>query len=274
MPDNLVNINDSIVSENVYFDFLPKEKSLLNTNTFKNETIGIVEHSEIRFDGSSIPFRLQSQGWISLLMLLQFFFYFYAFTRFRKFWSESVKDIFLVKERSGLFLDTSAKDSRHSIYLSILCAVNTAFLLYTFISHGHIYYENKSLTILLFIGIVFLFFLLKLGILEFLGFVFLGRSSSMDSFRNSFFVLTSMLGVFFYINVLFLIYSPFQHLNVLFKISFIFYGLFVFLIAYRLLKYFYVQIYSFFYLILYLCTLEILPIALLYVTLVKIVQIV
>ncbi len=81
MPDNLVNINDSISSENIYFDFLPQATPLLNFSAVKkNNTVARVEHNDVRFDGSSIPFQMQSQSWISILMLIQFFVYFYALT--------------------------------------------------------------------------------------------------------------------------------------------------------------------------------------------------
>ena len=199
--------------------------------------------------------------------------YIHAFSHFRKFWSESIKELFQTKERSSLFIDTSVKNSRQIFYLSFLSTINLALFLYLFISQNQTYYENQSINVLLFFGIVLLFFVLKFSLLRFLRFVFFDNNTTTDSIQNSFFVLMSMLGVFLYINVLFLIYSPFQDAHFLFVTGFVVYALYVILIAYRLIKHFYTQIYSFFYLILYLCTLEILPAILLYNALLKVEQI-
>jgi len=275
MPNDLVHINDSIVSEDVYFNFLPTAEnfSLLTNRDSFYITVPPSKKYSCRAEGASIPFTMQSQGWLSLLLIFQFFIYFYAFSHFRKFWIESLKELFQTKERSSLFIDTSVKNSRQSFYLSFLTTLNLALFLYLFISCNHVHYENQSINILLFFGIVLLFFILRFSLLHFLQFVFFDKSTTIDSIWNSLFVLTSMLGVLLYVNVLFLIYSPFQYADYLFVAGFIFYILYVVLIAYRLIKYFYTQIYSFFYLILYLCTLEILPAVLLYITLFEVEQI-
>ena len=275
MPDNFVHIaNDSIVLEKQYFNFIPTTKetfSLAKNRDGLFTTVALPPKNQVaRTDGNPIPFAVQSQSWLALLLIFQFFVYFRAFSHFRKFWTESIKELFQSKERSSLFIDTSVKNSRQIFYLSFLCTINLALFLYLFIVHQKIYYENQSITILLFFGIVLLFFSLKFSVLQFLQFVFLDNSTTIDSIRNSLFVLTSALGFLMYINVLLLIYSPFQSTHFLFITGFIIYILYVILVAYRLIKYFYTQIYSFFYLILYLCTLEILPAILLYITLLEV----
>ena len=275
MSDNFVQItDDTIVSGNVYFDFLqPKERFSLLNNDSCYIAVSPPKTNFPRAEGNAIPFMMQSQSWLALVLIIQFFVYFHAFSYFRKFWQESLKELFQTKERSSLFIDTSVKNSRQIFYLSFLATLNLALFLYLFISRHQIYSENQSINILLFFGVVLLFFILKFSLLRFLQYVFFDNSITVDSIRDSLFVLTSMLGVLLYVNVLFLIYSPFQYADYLFVAGFVIYILYVILTAYRLVKHFYTQIYSFFYLMLYLCTLEILPAILLYITLFEVEQI-
>lgn len=274
MPDNFVNINDTIVSEELHFNFLPlpEKISLLNNDNYYI-AVSPPKTNFPRAEGNAIPFMMQSQSWLALVLIIQFFVYFHAFSYFRKFWSESLKELFQTKERSSLFIDTSIKNSRQIFYLSFLATLNLALFLYLFISRHQIYSENQSIHILLFFGVVLFFFILKFSLLRFLQYVFFDNNITVDSIKDSLFVLTSMLGVLLYVNVLFLIYSPFQYADYLFVAGFVIYILYVVLTAYRLMKHFYTRIYSFFYLILYLCTLEVLPAILLYIALFEIEQI-
>jgi hypothetical protein len=171
-------------------------------------------------------------------------------------------------------MDSSLRDSRQNLYLSFFTAINWVFFLYLFITNGKIYFESKNITVLLFILISGVFFLLKFMFLDFLGFVFFGRDSVVDVFKNNILTLFSFLGMVILPILLLLIYSSCCLPWLLFFVGVIVYSFFVLLTMYKMMKIFYVELYSFLYLILYLCTLEILPVILLYVALVNVEQIV
>lgn len=285
MLNDTKNIN-ALASGDTYLDFIPmlkKNSSLLIDSTYGETSSvdslikiepGYCIQENFRFQGTPRPFTLQSESWITLFLFFQFFIYAYVFVRSGKFWAESIKELFQVKERSSLFVDSSMKDPRQNLSLSFLSGINLGLFLYIFISSKFIYFDDKSTTIFLFMAVVVFFFILKFLSYHFLGFVFFGRNSTVSSFKNSLFTMLSLLGFVLYFINIFLIYAPDQIKIFLFFLGFLSYLLFVFFKAYRLLNFFYVEIYSFFYLILYLCTLEILPVILLYITLVQIEQIV
>jgi hypothetical protein len=270
MLDSLINNNvDSLAI--LAKDSVPFAEDSLN---FAALTTTQAHKVDIRFQGTENPFALQSQNWIGLVFLFQALVYAYFFIRYRKQWIENIRMLFKSNDYSDTLMESSVNFSRSSVYLSCFFVINLAIFLYLFFSRNFIYYDNKSVIILLFIGAVFLFCLLKIFLLRFLGYIFLGRSAEMKSFQNSIFVMMEFLGIVLGICVLLLIYSPFFNHVFIFAVGFLSCIGFIFLVVYRLIKYFFVGFYSFLYLILYLCTLEILPAVLLYATLVKIQQIV
>lgn len=284
MKNDHVNIYD-LSTGNYYLEFAPMQKrtSSLVVDSFYTkkasvDSVLVVDPSLCRqekaiFQGTPRAFTLQSENWISVLLMFQFFIYAYFFIRSRKFWTESFKGLFQVKERSSLFMDTSLRDTRQNLSLALLSTINLGLFLYIFISSGNIFYEDKSITVLLFLLGTSVFFLFQYIAFHFLGFVFFGNNNAVESFQNSVSTLISFFGISLYPIVLLLIYSP-QFSPYLIFLGIFCYLLFVIFKLYKLIKIFYLEFYSFLYLILYLCTLEILPLTLLYVALAKIEQII
>jgi len=221
-------------------------------------------------DGTPHPFALHSQSWFTLLLILQFFVYAYVFIRFRKFWVENIKGLFYIKERISFFADSSLKDNRQTMYLCLFAFINLSVFLYLFIADNYNYSPTNVISILLFFAIVSIFFILKYFISKFVGYVFFAWQNELKLYENNLFTAVSLLGILLYINNLFLLYSSFEDLTFFYILGGCVLLIFVLLKMFLLLKYFYTQLYFYFYFILYLCTLEILPIVLLYQLLVEV----
>ena len=225
-----------------------------------------------RQDGAVHHFALHSQSWLTLLLLFQFFVYAYVFIRFRKFWAENIKGLLHLKERLSFFADSSLKDSQQTIYLCAFTFINLSVFLYLFIAKYHHCSPADATVILLFFVIVCVFLALKYFVSKFVGYVFFARQNEVKLYESNLFTVVSLLGILLYINNLFLLYSSFDNLIAFYILGVALLFVFILLKSFLLLKYFYAQYYSFFYFILYLCTLEILPIALLYYVLVEVEQ--
>ena len=281
MFDNFPNIDTTAVNEQINVPLLFKVDNPLSAMdsvkahfpTLKFYTIKdnpIVYQQFNRHDGTAHPFTLYSQSWLTLLLLFQFFVYTYVFIRYRKFWTENIKGLFQIKERISFFADSSLKDSNQTMYLSAFTFINLSVFLYLFIAKYYHCSPTNATTILLFFIIISIFFILKYVITKFVGYVFFAWQNELELYKNSLFTIVSLLGILLYINNLFLLYSSFDNLIFFFILGIILLLAFIFLKSFLLLKYFYTRYYSFFYFILYLCTLEILPIAVLYQLLVEI----
>lgn len=213
------------------------------------------------FVGKAMPETVQSEMIVPLLLLAMFFSYVLILTRGRKMILETVKDFFYLKERSSIFIDSGANQAQMSLHLLFILVPSIALLMHVLLFDQDIIFnfEHKIANLGILTLLVFIVISVKYLFIRFLGYIFLERSL-ISIFTKAYFTVLFALGLGIYPLLLGLIYAP-TNLNNTFLILIFILALSAFvLIFYKTTQIFLDKISSFFYIILYLCTLEILPI--------------
>ena len=276
MPENIPYIDTTAVSDDIHifkienpFSVADSVQALFPALKFYTGKENANHHITGK-DGQAHPFTLHTQSWLTLLFVFIFFIYAHSTIRFRKFWVEQIKGLLKIKERMSFFADSSLKDTRQTTYLSIIAIIHVAVLSYIFVATLYPNRAANNLYVLLFFAIIYIFYGFRFVVLRFLGFVFFNNKGVTDHFQNSLFTLISIFGISLYINNLLLIYTSLEAeiiFLILGGILFLFFTLFK---SFLILKFFCNNIVSYLYFILYLCTLEILPIIVLFRILVEV----
>ncbi|MDR1679512.1 MAG: DUF4271 domain-containing protein [Prevotellaceae bacterium] len=209
------------------------------------------------FTGTPLHAPLGASPLIPVLLLLLFFLTGYIFTHWRKLLTETVKDFFYLKERSSIFIESTANMAQMSTSFVLLFVGSVSLFLYSLFFYARntceLYYLGLfAIATLAFIGI-------KLLIFKVIGFIFFEQNLS-RLFIKSYFSILFGLGLLLFPLTVGLIYMP-PSLHQ----SFLILALFLCIVAFFLMIYKTLQIFlhkysSFFYIMLYLCALEILPI--------------
>lgn len=211
--------------------------------------------------GKALPATVQGEMIVPLLLLAMFFSYVYVLTRGRKMILETVKDFFYLKERSSIFIESGANQAQISIQLLFILIPSVALLMHVLLFDQHLVFnfEHKIADLGIFSLLVIVVISVKYLLIRFLGYIFLDRSI-VGIFTKAYFTVLFALGLGIYPLLLGLIYAP-TNLNTTFLVLILLLCIIAFvLIFYKTTQIFLDKISSFFYIILYLCTLEILPI--------------
>jgi len=214
---------------------------------------------QIRYEGIPRAETFASQSGVTFLLLLQFFllaFSFQIIVRQPGAIFKSISHSLDLSHQKALF---TSNEVIQSFFLLVFSSLNLGFLFYIFFTGQHLLVWLDFLPIAL--GF-FLLFLLKIAVFRLLGFVFFDKSIAIFWIQNNF-----SIHIFFNIItfpvLVWVIYTQTSDLYLLYTAVLTAVASICILI-YRLLIIFPIRIYSFFHIILYLCTLEIAPIFLLY----------
>ncbi len=213
------------------------------------------------YAGKAIPETVGSNMFVPILLLAMVFSYGYVITTGRKVIFETINDFFYLKERSSIFIESAVsqfKLNTNFVFLFI-CSMGLFLHTVTYDTQLSISFEQKSTYLLFFIGLASVFLLVKWLLFRFLNFVFFGSGAN-DIFIRSYFTIMFGYALGLFPVVVFLIYAPNNFHNFSLVIALIV-TIFVILLTFLKTSQIFLQnIITFFYIILYLCTLEILPI--------------
>ncbi len=213
------------------------------------------------YAGNSIPETVGSNIFVPILLLLMVFSYGYVITKGKKIILETINDFFYLKERSSIFIESGSSQVKLNSNLVFLFVCSLGLFLHTISYDAHlaISFENKGLNLLFFVGIAAVFLIIKWLAFQFLNYIFFGSGAN-DIFIRSYFTIMFGYALALFPIVIFLIYGPNNFHNFSLILSLIISIIAVLLIFLKTSQIFLQNIVSFFYIILYLCTLEILPI--------------
>ncbi len=210
----------------------------------------------IGYEGDKFPSLPQTEYWVFICLIVLLVLLVVAVAFSSSSLVLAVKMLFQIDDRTSSFSNMAAISSS-SRFLFI------AFFLGVLSFLGYLYVHPQGSDFLLskyglFLGITTSFLLLKLLLARLLGFVFLDPSLFKIA-RETYLNILSLLGIALFPLLVFCIYTPFlsDNLLIIIVISFILFALLLF--AFRLIQIFFSKIVDSFYILLYLCTLEILP---------------
>lgn len=213
------------------------------------------------FVGKPLPETLNENPFVTISLLILFLLFGYVLTYGRKMILETTKDFFYLKERSSIFIDSTANALQLKGCLVLIFLGSIGLFIYSLYFHGDtiISFQHKLLYLALFFAITLIFLVFKILTFRFLGYVFFDRNIS-SIFIKGYFTIIFGLGIAIFPIVVGLVYIPDS-----FFIPFLVIGLILvvatyLLVLYKIIQIFLANFYSLFYIILYLCTLEILPI--------------
>lgn len=213
-----------------------------------------------RHDGNRLPFSIEQTDGVFALILICFLFFAHIYNGGISFVKENLSLLFSSGKGKRLQQQTTVKEIIYGYFLLFQAIVLISICIYdVFIEYDPDGGGTNSplTTILSFIVTISLFLFLKDILYKFIGYVF-DMSRLMKVWRRTYIVTIEVLGIFYFIPTLLLVYSNFYHMQV------IIFVLILFLIAqiilfYQIIIFFIREKFNFLFLIAYLCTFEILP---------------
>lgn len=202
---------------------------------------------------------IQQQVWFMPLMLLLFFLYGWVTSSFSKVLSQEFKDFFYPKSRNDVYDASMGDVSKMKVLLHSLSILSvTIFCYFVFTGLFHHHSNSFILSSLMLLLIIVLFIAFKLLIGRLMCYVFFDKNV-LKNLKRTCSSLFSMLAMTLFCVDIVAAYAP-----EMIAVIALYVGLGVCIVAlllylFKILSIFFTGISSIFYLILYLCTLEILP---------------
>ena len=264
--------NDSLVHKQNLLkgDLISKDSSLFVNDTITSvDTIQqIVVQQEPRFVGKEIA-RFQNIGlgndWFVGVLLFSLFLLASAKFLFGKYLSKLVESIFNSHTANNLFLENNINMVKGSILLNFLFIVNISLFAVNVMNHlsfsSSYIYGFKEFA-LVFIGFSLLY-LGKIIVIKSLGYIFKGTKESKE-YQFTIFLYNKNLGLFLFPVIIALPFVQAYAVEGLIYTGVVMVLFFYVLRIYRGLKILFRKHVSLFYMILYLCALEILPLLMIY----------
>ena len=258
-PDTISVISDSTLSVS---DSVARMQALATADSIHlADSLRAIAQIPRGFTGIPHPSIPQTESWVFIVLLLFFFFVIYTLSQSAGLITDIVKSFFQVKERSSIFSKATVNDSRFRFFFITFALGVVSFYLCLLMHKPDAEFSLKEFG--LFVLITSVFILIKNFIFELIGYVFLNHSAFKMA-KDSYFNIFSFLGMALFPLLFLQIYSPdkFQGVSqIIALIVSISAGL---LIIFKLFQIFFHKILASFYILLYLCTLEILPLIVLF----------
>lgn len=212
------------------------------------------------FEGILHPLLPQNANWVFCALAALLLLLIIAFSNASAFIMEDVKSYFHSSERPDLYRKTTLNDFRAQ-FLLIIFTIGVISLF----AQLHLHETSTDFELINYgylLGITALFFCLKYIVIQLVGFVFL-EPKVLSLAKFSYFNIISLLGVFLFPLLLLRIYAPTNLFHFIDIMSAAVCGLAYILITIKSVQLFLHKIVASFYILLYLCTLEFLPLFLL-----------
>jgi len=208
-------------------------------------------------EGNPIHRGIQTEVWFTPLLFLMFVVYGLIFFSKKKMLLQDIKGFFSLFFKNEAFKKDLFTDNYQSgVLLTTAGVVNISLFAFFSINHNT---KNHLLVFILLVTATTLYLWFKIAMIKLICYVFFDKKHSFI-WRKTFYSLIRFLGILLIPVVLFLAFG-----SVAWATPVIYAGLFfsiclLFLYISKIIMFFFQDVFSLFYLILYLCTLEILPV--------------
>lgn len=249
-PKNIIAVSDSLNIDSLKTDSLTLISDSTRMDTLHTAVTGI------RYEGIALKGNPEHNNWVFSILLLYFLFFVYAINKSRNWLSDSFTNFFKLRSRNSLFTKTSLMDYPSRVLMVFITTGLFTLYLYLYFNDSDTFVLTHYL-ILLGAGALFMF--IRKLIIDIAGFIFFDQDTIRNA-RESYFNLYIFNGLLFFPVIVGSIYTNnYQNVNIFDKIALILVILWFILMLFKLFQIFYHKILDFFYIMLYLCTLEILP---------------
>ena len=242
---------------------LAKLDSLARMDSIKAvaDTLKAIAQLPKGFIGMPHPSLPQTESWVFIILLVLFFLMVYAISSSTGIIAETIKSFFQVKERSSIFSKATVTDFRIRLLLVIFSIGVFSLYIYLLIFKPESQFPIKTYGYFLIITGIFLG--VKSLLIDVIGYVFLSPSNHKMA-KESYFNIVSILGVCLFPFLILRIYISTPLYDIPEIISLVLCVGASILVIIKLFQIFFHKTVASFYILLYLCTLEILPLVILY----------
>lgn len=257
--DSIQIASDTI--NTIKLDSLAKIDSIRVHDSIITDSIKSIVAIPRGYIGKAIPSHPQTEQWVFATLIILFILLVLSSTRSTALFTDTIKTFFQVKDRSSIFSKTTISDFRYRFF-TILFSIGVIGL-YAYLL---LYNPNTDFTLTkysYFIGVTSAFFIIKLLLINLVGYVFTD-SRNLKLVKESYFDVILLMGIALFPLMIIHIYSDVTLNNSTQLISLIICILSFLLIIAKLFQIFLHKVVATFYIMLYLCTLEILPLIALY----------
>ena len=254
ISDSTKHLPDSIAK----LDSLATVDSLRLVDSLKSIVHIVVPRGHLGIPLPSLP---ETAGWVFVTLVLLFLLFVFSISRYPGIITDTSRTFFQVKERSSIFSKATSNDLRYRSYFTLFSIGVLSFYVYLVLNNSTTNFSLKGYCYYLLITAVF--FGLKSLMIDILGYVFF-EPASIKMAKDSYFDILSILGIFLFPLLILQIYIPNNYSKIVELTSLVICTCAVILVIIKLFQIFFHKIAASFYIMLYLCTLEILPLILLY----------
>ena len=258
-PDSLIgkdSVSRPVYSIGIIQGEISGVSSRLDTTSYTLSEKG----KDVGREGVPHSFEIEQSDSVFGLLLLCFVLFAHIYNGGVSFLKRNISILFSSDNNKRIPRQTTAKEIIYSYFLIFQTCVLASVCVYDiFIQSDALLGKNENplLTIALFILFIGLFLGIKDCIYIMFGYIF-DMNKSMNKLRRTYIIGIEMLGILYFIPILFLIYADYYHLQI------VIFMLILFLIVqiilfYQIIAFFIREKFNFLYLIAYLCTFEILP---------------
>jgi len=250
-------------STNIVQDSLSKIDSLARMDSIQAvaDSLKAIVHIPRGFLGIQLPSLPQTESWVFIVLLFLFFLLTYSISRSAGLFMDTLKTFFQVKERSSIFTTASITDFRFRLLLIIFSIGVLSLYVYLINYNSSTIFSIKEYGY--FLIVTGLFFGLKSILFDLFGYVFL-TPSNLKMAKDSYFNILSILGITLFPLLILQIYvqnNLVHSISIISLITSLSAGI---LVIIKLFQIFFNKMIASFYILLYLCTLEILPLIVLF----------
>ncbi len=216
-------------------------------------------------NGIPLPYVLRSDWMVTGILFLCFILVSYVLARGKNYLFQKVKNFASTKERASLFDDSTTSDARHTIILIIQTCLLAAFCIYDYFSeHDTPLFTCVPHYLLLgvYLAFTFSYFVIKWFIYSFINWIFFDKKRNV-LWMEAYFNIVIGSGFLLFPLVLLIIYFNLSSQIALYFIAIILIIAKI-LLFYKCVNNFFNKIHGAFHLILYFCTLEVIPLLVLW----------
>jgi hypothetical protein len=258
-PDTINSISKSA---NILPDSLAKLDSIATADSLHlADSLKAIIQIPRGFIGIPHPSIPQTENWVFVVLMLLFFLLIYSVSQSSGYISDTIKTFFQVKERSSIFSKATVNDSRFRFLFILFAIIVLSLYVYFFLHKIDRPFTMHEFWLILVVTSLYL--ILKLFLFNIIGYVFLNQNN-LKVAKESYFNILSFLGITLYPLLFVQIYLLESLIGITKVMSLIACIIAAILVIIKLFQIFFQKLLASFYILLYLCTLEILPLIILF----------
>lgn len=240
-----------------------RDTGFISVGKLSADSVKIDEWQEVQcsgMEGEVLPYRLNNDWAVTALLFLCFFLIYYSINHQKKYFFQRLKNFFVHKERGNLFDDATGTDFNFILVLCGVTCVLGGVCMYDYsLDTSPVLFQRISSNWLLagYITLMGVLVCFKWLLYSFVNWIFFDKDQNI-SWRKAYFDLLVATGFLLFPLILLIVYfnlkSEISQMVILLVVLFT-----KILLFYKCIRNFFSHLHGFLHLILYFCTLEIIP---------------